>query len=354
MQWTTIILSTALSASAMPFILEFAAKNELYDSLGKRKIHSGQVPRLGGVGMFWAFFVAAIAYPLIAEAELYRKFSGRFARLAPFIIGAALVHAIGLIDDVKGVKARTKLLFQMSAALVVVAGGGYRFQGFSYAPDALAGSLGWLSAIISFLWIVGVTNAINLIDGLDGLAGGLSFIASIAYAAFYYLAGDAAASFLCIMLAGAIAGFLIVNFPAPRAKMFMGDSGSLFLGFSLSVIPFIGQSGGATMKTIGLLPAFVLLAIPVIDTLCAIVRRVAARVSIATPDRLHIHHRFFDSGYRLINILGIFYAAAACLAIVFIVASRLPAYLSFPVEIISLMILGLLFRFAISLHPKET
>ena len=354
MLYSYLIVSAVLSATSMPIILGFAHNNKLYDGVGGRKIHTGNIPRLGGVGMFWAFFIAAIAYPLIAEAELYSQFSRRVENLVPFMIGAAFVHAIGLIDDVKGVKARIKLIFQISAALVVVVGGGYRFQGFGYAPDALAGSLWWLSAIVSVVWIVGVTNAINLIDGLDGLAGGLSFIASIAYAAFYYLANDTAASFLCLALAGAIAGFLFVNFPAPKARMFMGDSGSLFLGFSLSVIPFIGQSGGTAMKTIGLLPAFVLLAIPAIDTLYAVVRRVAAHVSIATPDRLHIHHRFFDSGYRLINILGILYSAAACLAIVFIVASRLPAYLSFPVEIISLMIVGLLFRYAISLCPKET
>ena len=349
-----LIVSAVLSATSMPIILGIARRNKLYDCTGDRKIHTGNIPRLGGIGIFWAFFIAATAYPLLAETELHRLFSGRVANLAPFVIGAVLVHVIGFIDDVKGVQARIKLVFQIVAALVVVAGGGYRFLGFGYAPDALSGSLGWFSAVISVVWIVGMTNAVNLIDGLDGLAGGLSFIASIAFAAFYYLAGDTAASFLCLALAGAIAGFLFVNFPAPKAKMFMGDSGSLFLGFSLSVIPFIGQSGATTTKTIGLLPAFVLLAIPAIDTLCAVVRRVAAHVSIATPDRLHIHHRFFDNGFRPITILGILYAAAACLAIVFIVASRLPAYLSFPVEMISLMIVGLLFRFAVSLTPKRT
>jgi len=353
MQYSSLFISAVLSAGLMPLIMDVARTNGLYDTTGSRKIHSGQVPRLGGIGMFLAFLAVVVVFPFVVGNELKAQLSGRVTALLPLLIGAFLVHAIGLIDDVKGVPARLKLIVQIAAAAIVVAGGGYRFMGLGYVSDRLASDFSWLSYILTIGWIVGVTNALNLIDGLDGLAGGLAFIASIAFAAFYFFAGDDAATFLCLALAGAIAGFLFVNFPAPKAKMFMGDSGSLFLGFSLSVIPFLGHSGGSSARIVGVTPALVLLIIPVFDTLRAMYRRWAAHVSFSTPDRLHIHHLFFDSGYKPIAILGILYSAAAFQAIVFVVASRMPSYLSLLVELISFILISVLFRFATSLRPPR-
>jgi UDP-GlcNAc:undecaprenyl-phosphate GlcNAc-1-phosphate transferase len=352
MQFISILVSATLSAASMPMIIGFAESNKLYDGVGGRKIHSGNVPRLGGIGIFLAFFIACLAYPLVSEAGLGESFLARYPLLIPVAIGAFIVHAIGLLDDFHGMRAIIKLGAQIAAALVVVASG-LGFQGLGFAPDFLAGSMRWASILITCFWIVGVTNAMNLIDGMDGLAGGISLIASLAYAAFYYLAGDAPSSFICLSLAGAIAGFLTVNFPAPRAKIFMGDSGSLFLGFMLSVMPFLGMTGGQTGRAVGVVPASLVLFIPIFDTLRAIWRRRRAGVSVATPDRLHLHHLFYDAGYKPIAILAIVYGVTLIQAVTFLVSSRMPPAFGFFAELIIFCCSGIMFRYASALSPKK-
>ena len=351
MQLMSMLVSTVLSAAAMPAIIRFADYRQLYDGVTERKIHSGKVPRLGGVGVFWAFLLAAAILPLTGDPALLSKFRSSGDTLLPVAVGAILVHGIGLWDDLTGGKVRAiwKLIVQIVAAVIVV-GQGLRFGGLGFAPDSLSGSLRWGSSVLTCFWIVGVTNAINLIDGMDGLAGGISLIASLAYAVFYYFKGDLPSAFLCLCLTGAIAGFLTVNFPAPKAKLFMGDSGSLFIGFCLAVMPLLGQAGNIETVTVGVVPAALVLFVPIFDTLRAVWRRTRAGVSIATADRLHIHHLFWDAGYKPIAILAILYSATLWQAVVFIVASRLSAQFAFLAELIGFLLTGILFRFAASLR----
>lgn len=350
MQLMSMLVSTVLSAAAMPAIIRFADVRQLYDGVAERKIHSGQVPRLGGMGIFLAFFLAAAVVPFFGEAGLSGALGARLDTLVPLAVGAVLVYGIGLWDDFTGGKVRAiwKLIVQIVAAVIVV-GQGLRFSGLGFSVDGFSGSLRWASSALTCFWIVGVTNAINLIDGMDGLAGGISFIGSLTYAVFYYLAGDQASSFICLCLSGAIAGFLTVNFPAPKAKLFMGDSGSLFLGFCLASMPLLGEVGGAAAKTVGVVPAALLLFVPIYDTLRAIWRRKRAGVSIATADRLHIHHLFWDAGYKPISILAILYSATLWQAAVFIVASRMSVQFAFLAELIGFLLTGILFRYAASL-----
>ena len=346
-----LLVSTILSAASMPAILYVAERRNLYDSLGARKIHTGNIPRLGGAGIFIAFFLVVLGLPLAEDGGLIQGLASRADLLVPVAVGAFLVHGIGLWDDLTGGKVRAvwKLIVQILAAVIVV-GQGLRFGGLNFAPDNLAGSLRWVSSVITCVWIVGVTNAINLIDGMDGLAGGISLIASLAYSIFFFLKGDLLSAFLCLSLAGAIAGFLTANFPAPKAKLFMGDSGSLFLGFCLSVMPLLGHTGDVEMVTVGVIPATLVLFVPVYDTLRAVWRRTKAGVSIASADRLHIHHLFFDAGFRPISILAIVYGVTAVQAIIFLVASRLPQYLAFLAELIGFCGTLIVFRFAASLQ----
>lgn len=352
MQLMSILVSATLSMASMPMIIGFAESKKLYDGVGGRKIHSGNIPRLGGIGISLAFFIACLGYPLISEAALGENFLSRYPLLIPVAIGGLIIHVIGLLDDFFGMRAIIKLAVQVAAALVAV-GSGLGFQGLGFAPDLLSGSMQWGSKLLTCFWIVGVTNAMNLIDGMDGLAGGIALIASLTYAAFYYLAGDSPSSFICLSLAGAIAGFLTVNFPAPRAKIFMGDSGSLFLGFMLSIMPFLGMTSGKAHVVIGVIPATLVLFIPIFDTLRAIWRRCKARVSIATPDRLHIHHLFFDAGYRPITILAIIYGVTIIQAATFLVASRLPPAFAYFAELIIFCCSGIVFRYASALRPKK-
>ena len=357
MAYATIAVSSLLSGISMPIIIFLAQKGGLYDVANERKIHTGNVPRLGGVGIFVSFVAVVFLLPLAMDLKLHSAMSGRVLQLVPFIAGAFAMHLTGLVDDLSGGKVRAlpKLICQCAAAFMVV-GSGFHFQGLGLHPDLLAGPLGWLSMLLSIGWIVGISNALNLIDGMDGLAGGIAFIVALTYAAFYLLGGDEVNSFICLALAGAIMGFLFSNFPAPRARLFMGDSGSLFIGFTLAVIPFLGQTAdagaGATDLQIGLLPAVLLLAVPMIDTLCAMWRRIRAHVSIMTADRLHIHHRFLDHGFSPIQILFIVYLLTVFQGCAFLLLRVLPSAHALLVEIICFFIVGTFFRFGFSLKPK--
>lgn len=358
MYYSTIVVSAVLSALTMPVIIGFAKKKKLYDATGGRKIHSGEIPRLGGVGMFWAFFIGLGFFALIGNRGFLSGFVGRTARLVPLALGATGMHFLGFADDIKSLPARRKFLLQSVFALLVV-GAGFRFRGLSYGSELFSGPLDWLSYVVSWGWIVGMTNAINLIDGMDGLAGGISAIISIAFSGFYLLEGDLPNAFICLTLAGVVIGFLCVNFPAPKAKLFMGDSGSLFLGFALSVMPFLGQSGNspaaaAGRLSVGFLPSIALLAIPLIDTLRAMVRRIRAGISISTPDRKHIHHLLLDYGYEPRRILNIVYFITAVQASLFLAATRMPPALSYLLSFASLAIVGAFFFYVKGLFSKKT
>lgn len=353
MNISLFIASTCLSAFFMPIVIGYAKKNELYDTNGGRKIHSGNIPRLGGIGMFWAFIIILFFFTSAGYSPVLAELVHRTSRFIPIGIGVALVHSIGVLDDFKPQPARLKLGIQVLVVLLVV-GSGFGFKGFGFTADILSGPLSWLAVIISFGWLVGVPNAVNMIDGLDGLAGGGSLIVSLAYAFFYYIQKDMVSAFLCLSLAGVVMGFLFFNFPAPKAKLFMGDSGSLFLGFSLAVMPFLGQTAQSpASRQIGLIPAALLLIVPIYDTLRAIVRRLRANRDIMSPDRLHIHHLFFDNGYKPITILGMLYGATVLQVVVVLIALSMPRSLGYMLEAISFGAVALLFRFARSLQFVE-
>ncbi|HWR11984.1 MAG TPA: MraY family glycosyltransferase [Rectinemataceae bacterium] len=340
----------------MPMIIGFARKKNLYDSTGGRKIHSGKIPRLGGVGMFWAFYLALGIFALIGSRGFLAGFAGRLPRLAPMAIGAAGMHFLGFADDLRSLPAKRKFLFQSFIAGFIVVSG-FRFRGLGYDPDLLSSTLGWFSAVVSWGWIVGMTNAINLIDGMDGLAGGISAIVSSAFGCFYLLAGDLPSAFICLTLAGAVIGFLSVNFPAPKARLFMGDSGSLFLGFALSVMPFLGQTGSAPVAAkgsleAGLIPSMALLAIPLIDTLRAIFRRRRAGLSIGSPDRKHVHHLLLDHGYGPRRILNIIYFITTIQASLFIVARAMRGIFAYLLTAASLAIAGAFFLYIARLPTR--
>jgi len=353
MPYAPILLTSLLSGLSMPLIIGLAQRRDLYDKLDERKIHTGKIARLGGVGVFGAFVAVVLLLPFIVDSGLLRSLQSRLQKLLPLILGAAIMHLTGLVDDLSGgkVHAIPKLIFQITAALLVVLGG-YRFKAFGFHSDILASQLSWFSVILTIGWIIGISNALNLIDGMDGLAGGISFIVTLAYGAFYQLTGDTENAFICLSLAGAVAGFLFANFPAPKAKIFMGDSGSLFLGFMLATIPFLGQTAGQEeLFQIGLLPAMLVLAIPMTDTLCAIGRRLKAHVGITTPDRGHIHHKLLDHGFSPIRILFMVYLVTVFECFDFLVARYLPDLNGFLAELIGFCVVGIFFRYGFSLMP---
>ena len=347
MSYEVALSSAFLSAFTMPIILSFARKNRLFDSLDERKNHNGNIPRLGGVGMFAAFALMMIALLVIQPGTVARQLASRASKLWPLALAGMLMHIIGLLDDIKPQSAKLKLTIQILAAILVVASG-YRFRSFGFRPDAMQGQLEWLSVIISLGWIVGVANAVNFIDGIDGLAGSVSFIIAIVYGIFYYRVEDPSSSLICLSIAGVIVGFLLFNFPMPNAKIFMGDSGSLFLGFSLAVMPFLGQvpREESVKLSMGLFPSITMLALPVFDALRVMGLRIAEGRNPMSPDRQHVHHLFFDSGYSKLRIDLILSLVTIGLAFVVLIAADMPQSLGFMFEFIAMGLLMIFFRYA--------
>ena len=274
-----IVLSIVLSLISMPIIIHFCNKHNIYDYQDSRKIHSGNISRLGGVGIVFSF---------ITSAALYLVFTTQLSVLKslPILIAAFIIFGFGFLDDILTLPAWLKLAVQLAAAGLVTFNG-YRFtQIFGWMLPT------WVSYILTFGWIVGVINAYNLIDGLDGLCGSLSFSAVITLGVLYSLSSNMEAG-LCFILAGAIIGFLCFNWPP--AKLFMGDDGSQFLGFMVATIPLYSSSDIFEYNKFLIL--LILTAFPVFDTIAAIWRRLRDKRPIMSPDRSHLHHKLLNIGY---------------------------------------------------------
>lgn len=286
---------------SMPLSIYVAKRIGAIDKPDHRKVHARLMPRLGGLGIFIAFIFVSI---------FLVKVSGPFLGI---IIGGVILFAVGMADDVYQLSPWYKLLAQIIAASIAIYFG--VIVNFVTNPfDGLL-NLGYLAIPITFLWIVGVSNAVNLIDGLDGLAGGVSGIAAMTMGVVAMLQGEITVAILAFVLVAAILGFLPYNFHP--AKTFMGDSGSNFLGFILACLAIMGTAKSAAI--ISLFIPIVILGIPIFDTFFAIIRRINNNIPIFKPDRDHLHHRLMDLGFdhrkSVLIIYGIsgFFASIAIL-----------------------------------------
>lgn len=274
-----IILSIGISLISMPIIIAICKRNNLYDYSDERKIHSGNIPRLGGVGIFISFAISAFLYLLLSK-----NISARSS--LPILIAAFIIFSFAIIDDVFNLPALVKLIVQLIAVGIVTIKG-YRFTQI----------FGWelptpISFILTYGWILGVINAYNLIDGLDGLCGSLSITTITTLGIIYALSGNYEYG-ICFVLAGAIFGFLCFNWPP--AKLFMGDNGSQFLGFMIATIPL--YTTGDIFEYNKFIIMIILTAFPVFDTIAAIWRRIRDKRPIMSADRSHLHHKLLNIGY---------------------------------------------------------
>ncbi|GHT86492.1 hypothetical protein FACS1894137_12160 [Spirochaetia bacterium] len=230
-----------------------------------------------------------------------------------------LIFISGVFDDFRPMSPRYKLLTQIIAAFLVVIPG-YTFRSVFFIDFGILGNLNWLRYPLTMLWIVGLTNAVNLIDGVDGLAGGVSALVSIFFALiFVFIANNSVMALICLCLASALGGFLIFNMPFPRAKIFMGDGGSQFLGFILALLPLVHAGG----EPIPLLYAAALLSIPIFDTIAAIWRRLREGRRIDRPDRLHIHHKLLNLGLSTRVVDGVLYGLQIVLGVLVFESMRI-------------------------------
>lgn len=283
----------------VPAAIKIAYRVGAIDQPDKRKVHVKVMPRLGGLAIFLAFLICMV---------FIVKVSGPFRGI---IYGSIIIFVVGLLDDIYQLSPWVKLAGQIVAAAVAIHFG--VVVHFVTNPFDGMLSLGFLSIPITFLWIVGISNAINLIDGLDGLAAGVSSIAAATMGIVAMLEGQPLAAVVAFVLVAAILGFLPYNFHP--ARTFMGDGGSNFLGFTLACLAIVGMAKGAAI--ISLLMPIVILGIPIFDTCFAIVRRINKKAPIFMPDKDHLHHRLMKMGFShqgsvlLIYGISIFFGAVA-------------------------------------------
>jgi UDP-GlcNAc:undecaprenyl-phosphate GlcNAc-1-phosphate transferase len=333
----TFILSCLIVLVLVPVITAFAEKKGWYDSVGERKIHTGHIPRLGGVGIAAGFVIS-----LVLSMVLINLYKPRSVDIPPsfyMLLACGLgFHFLGLVDDFRDLRGRHKFVVQTILAILVVVSG-YYFRVVEIPIEPYRLDLGLFGPLLTVVWIVGVVNAVNLMDGMDGMASGIAFIGSIAWAMLYFKIGQHLPVLLALAAAGAILGFLFFNFPP--ASIFMGDSGSLFLGFILAVLPLLGDTS-SQMQT-GLIPAITICLIPILDTFAAILRRWRRGVSFFTPDRYHLHHKLLNLGFAPREVLAIIYGLCVLLGSSVLVGVYATEVLSFWLMMASWLAFGAIF-----------
>lgn len=308
-----------------PGVIRLAGALGAVDRPGERKTHLEPMPRIGGLAVFCGF-VAGMAFAAFATGNLLSTpQTGVYWRGLAFAATGLLI--VGLVDDLYGLSYRWKFAAQIVAA-VYVWHCGFRIEVVTH-PLGGGLELGLLSFPATLLWIVGITNAVNLIDGLDGLAAGIALITTLSVAVFAFVSGHLGITAASVTLAGSLIGFLRYNFNP--ARIFLGDSGSLFLGFVLAVTSVRGSQKGPT--AIAILVPLLILGLPLLDTGLAVFRRLhrlgnrGARTDNAfgymlrnlnqvfLPDREHIHHRLIDRGLSHRGAVLVLYGVGAIFAL---------------------------------------
>lgn len=290
-----LVFAMTFSATALltPAVRRLAWRWGAVDRPGFRRVHTKPTPRMGGLAIFIAITLALCIARGGSEATV------------GIITGSVVIVLLGIYDDIRGVPAKIKLAFQVLAACIPVAYGFY----FSWVVNPFGGAfyVDGLGAVFAILWIVGMINTINLSDGLDGLAAGITMIAATT---FFFLAlsyGHFGVAILSVALVGSTLGFLQYNFNP--AVIFMGDTGSMYLGYMLGVLVLESMAQRASMTEF-LIPLMIL-GLPILDLLFAIVRRKMNGQPIMTADRAHIHHRILDKGYTPKQTVLLLYGLSA-------------------------------------------
>ncbi|MGH2383668.1 MAG: glycosyltransferase family 4 protein [Candidatus Limnocylindria bacterium] len=298
-----------------PLVRHFAHRLELLDQPGGRKIHQVPIPRLGGVAMALAFGIA-IALAILASPGIGTAGGVRPDRVPAILSAVGLLLVVGIVDDIRGMRAIVKLTFQIAAAVLAWA------LGLSIEQLELPWGvveLGALALPVTVLWVVGVINAVNLIDGLDGLASGVALTVLGGFGLLAAVNGMSPTLLVVAATVGAAIGFLAYNLHP--ASIIMGDTGSMFLGFIVAAVA-ISLTQDGTDPVAPWVP-IVALGLPIADTAWAVVRRTARGEAVFAPDRGHIHHQLLRQGLSQRDAMLSLTALSAGLAIVAVLLARL-------------------------------
>jgi len=325
-----------------PIVKKLAFMIGATDKPNDRKVHKTIMPRLGGVGIFAGFLLGVIIFNKIIVPELsvgqiqnnvysIMDVALKYKQLNAILLSSFVIVFVGVLDDMVEIRALIKLIAQISAALIIVYYGEIRLE--SISAFGININFSFYAHLITILWIIGITNAINLIDGLDGLACGISgiyffTIAMVALFATYYDSNihefvrinDIFTATLALIMLGTCIGFLFHNFNP--ATIFMGDSGSLFLGLIIAILPLLGFKN---VTLLSLIVPLLILAVPTMDVFFAIFRRAIKGKPLSAPDKDHIHHQLINMklGHRN-TVLVIYFISAlfSSVALLFTLVSK--------------------------------
>ena len=306
----------AFSVAAVYITLRIARRYSVYDIQDGRRMHNEKIPRIGGSGIFLSLAAGIVAALLFGELDAARYLTWRYI---VFFCAAALVFAAGFADDLKPINASHKLAVQIAAGLAICASG-FRFTVISFTPLNLNLNLGLFSWLVTIIWVAAIINAINMFDGLDGLAGTTSLIVFASYSAFFARSVSGAGFLLCTMMIPAIAGFLAFNLPFPKARIFMGDCGSNFLGFMLAVIPAMPNQ--SRLPSVPVWYAATLMILPICDIIAAVWRRLREKRPVMSPDFSHLHHKLVKIGFSQRQTLILIIVYQIVVAVLVATASR--------------------------------
>ncbi len=328
-----MLVSFVMAMLITPLVRRFAYLIGAVDHPNARKVHVRTMPRIGGLAIFIAFL---IGYALLLPASRYND---------AILIGAVVIVLTGLIDDRFQLTARVKLMGQMIATVVVL-NSGMRIEMINLPFDQQL-YLGSWSIPVTVLWLIGITNAINLIDGLDGLAAGVSSIALGTIAVLAIIQGNVYLTMMALLLLASTLGFLVHNFYP--AKIFMGDTGALFLGYMLAVFSLIGFKN---VTLFSLVVPVLLLGLPISDTIFAIVRRLVQGRPPMSPDKSHMHHQLIDMGFTTRQAVLLMYGMTlffGIASILFAKTTMLGAVITF---VIVLIVIELIVESTELIHPN--
>ncbi|MCL6572534.1 MAG: undecaprenyl/decaprenyl-phosphate alpha-N-acetylglucosaminyl 1-phosphate transferase [Bacillus sp. (in: Bacteria)] len=320
MFYLTLVICFFASILLTPLVKKFAFKIGATDKPNHRKVHMKIMPRLGGLAIFFSFIIGILVFNPGSEYHL------------SIVIGSIIIILIGMVDDIKEISPKLKLAGQIAAAAVVVIGGNLQVE-FIKLPFGGEIDFGYLSIPITMIWIVGITNAINLIDGLDGLAGGVSSIALFTIAGMSVIMGNDYVTVMALIVAVSTVGFLFYNFHP--AKIFMGDTGALFLGYMISVLSLLGYKN---ITFISLIIPVIILGVPISDTFFAIIRRLVNKQPLSAPDKSHMHHCLLKTGFTHRQAVLLIYAMSTLFGLAAFIFSQATVWGSL-IVILTLLIL---------------
>jgi UDP-GlcNAc:undecaprenyl-phosphate GlcNAc-1-phosphate transferase len=316
------VVALVTSYLLTPHVKRFAIRAGALDKPDFRKVHTQPIPRMGGLAIYAGFLLA-----VLASVHINRELFG-------ILLGGTVILAVGIMDDLKPMPAKVKLFGQILAACVPMLFG-VRIE---WLTNPFGGMiyLEYLSIPLTVLWVVSLTNTVNLIDGLDGLAAGVSTIASVTILLMAAQQNFWTVAILMSALAGSAFGFLQHNFNP--AKIFMGDTGSMFLGYMLAAVSVLGTVKSAA--TIALVVPIIALGLPIMDTAFAIIRRFNSGKPIFKPDKGHLHHRLLAMGLSQKQVVLLMYVISAGLGASAILLTETTVYYAVAIILLLLVLAG--------------